>query len=448
MSAAAPAIVPCFDTVTRFELAPRSLFIGTALAIGLAFFVATHDTHVSLAVAYTQNAEEMELATAGGNTLRRVAFLMLGGWGTVLLAAGKHRFCIDPLLGCSLALLLGLTGCSFLWADDPTMCLRRLFVLGCCAITALGAARAFSLREICWLAVGVIGLLTAVGIMAELRHGTFRPWAGDYRFAGTVHPNTQGPTLATFCLAALALTKDDRRHRVWLVSAAAAAFGLLLLTKSRTTAAAVLASLGAVQLARLPLANKFVAAAGLAWLGAVSLLVVWFCGLDPLTDFRDVLLLGRTDEADTLSGRAFIWPEVLSFANERLWLGYGYEDFWTAGRIEAISAELGWGLREAHNAYLEILLALGLVGVVSSLLVVATGLTASVRRWRHTNDAAYMLPIGLLVFGLLNAIFESGMVAISLVPFLLGCCLMHLALFAAREVGSQKSEVGGLYHVA
>jgi O-antigen ligase len=141
------------------------------------------------------------------------------------------------------------------------------------------------------------------------------------------------------------------------------------------------------------------------------------------------MLLGRAEEADTLSGRAFIWPEVLSFANQRFWLGYGYESFWTSGRIETISDELGWGLREAHNGYLEILLGIGLVGVALSLAVAATGLMASIRSWRRTGDAAYTFPIGLIVFGLLNAGFESGMVAVTLVPFLLGCCFMRLALF-------------------
>ena len=52
------------------------------------------------------------------------------------------------------------------------------------------------------------------------------------------------------------------------------------------------------------------------------------------SDFRELLLLGRAEDAETLSGRSLIWPEVLSFAKERLWFGYGYESFWTAGRID------------------------------------------------------------------------------------------------------------------
>src|SRR5262245_45499486 len=106
MSAALSLPQPCYAshntttlrTIAPISAAPLWLFLGTVLAIGVTFFVATHDTHVSLAVAYTQNAEEMELATAGGNTLRRISFLKFGACGAALLIAGKKRFRIDPLV--------------------------------------------------------------------------------------------------------------------------------------------------------------------------------------------------------------------------------------------------------------------------------------------------------------------------------------------------------------
>jgi exopolysaccharide production protein ExoQ len=407
--------------------------VAAALVLGLVFFVSGHDLSTSLAESYTQNAEQMEIAASGGNFLRRIAFLALGGFGCLLIATSQSRWQTDLPLAVSLSLLLGLTVVSFAWADDKGMCLRRLLILLCCATAAAGIARALSLREICLMIVWVLGSLTVIGLFAELRLGTLRPWAGDYRFAGTVHPNTQGPTLATLCLAALALADGKSRHRGWLWFIAATAFALLLLTKSRTATAAILASIAAVQLVKTRFSTKCAGMAAMLWVGAAGLWLVSVAGIDPLTDFREALLLGRADEADTLSGRAFIWPEVLSFASERFWLGYGYESFWTAERIETISDELGWGLREAHNAYLEALLWLGAVGVGLLLCVAATGLVASVRAWRRTGNAACTLPIGLLVFALINAGLESGMVAITIVPFLLACCLVRIGLFGAAN---------------
>src|SRR5204862_4227155 len=138
--------------------------------------------------------------------------------------------------------------------------------------------------------------------------------------------------------------------------------------------------------------------------------VLWICGFELPGDLRDALLLGRAEESDTLSGRAFIWPEVLYFATQRLWLGYGFEAFWTPAHIETISSNLGWGLREGHNAYLEALLSLGLIGLTTLLFVAGAALIASIRGYCATRDPAYIFPLGLTLFGMINAGCESGMV--------------------------------------
>ena len=64
-------------------------------------------------------------------------------------------------------------------------------------------------------------------------------------------------------------------------------------------------------------------------------------------------------------------------------------------------------------------------------------MTAAVRGFRATNDATYTLPLGLILFGLINAGSESGMVVVTLVPFIAGCCLMGLGAF--RDVVDLKT---------
>ncbi len=414
-----------------------SVLIATGVIVGIAFFISHHEFRVSQSVAYTQSAEEMELAASGGNALRRIAFLGLGAWGLALFAMGKQRLNIDWPLMVAMSLLLCLATMSCVWSDDPGMCLRRLMILYCSGLAAAGIARTHTLRDLSWMVIVLLGTLAVIGILAEVALGTFRPWGGDYRFAGTVHPNTQGPALATMCFAALGIINEKGRSRQWLWIVFLGGVLLLLMTKSRTTAAAFFASVAAVQLVRLPLSMKVSGALAAVWLGAVGLWIVWVCGFDPTTDFRDAVLLGRAEESDTLSGRAFIWPEVLRFVEQRSILGYGYESFWTPARIEVISSELGWGLREAHNGYLEMLLWLGWTGLLLTLVVTAAGLAAAVRGFLATKDAAYTLPIALLVFGLINSGLESGMVVITTVPFLLACCLLRLGLFA--DVGCKSA---------
>jgi hypothetical protein len=135
----------------------------TSLILGTAFFAAGHDWNISLADAYTQDAEEMEITAEGGNTLRRLAFIGLAGWGLLLLATSRQPLAVEPFLAGSLGLLAGLAATSFLWADDPGMCLRRLLVLGCCLIAAIGISRALDMRQLCWLALLTLGGLALLG---------------------------------------------------------------------------------------------------------------------------------------------------------------------------------------------------------------------------------------------------------------------------------------------
>ncbi|MBW8885684.1 MAG: hypothetical protein JF612_13115, partial [Planctomycetia bacterium] len=158
MSAAALQFQP-LDTFqsNASAVSPRWLMGLTAIVVGAAFFVAGHDVRTSLAEAYTQSADEMEIAAGGGNAQRRVAFVLLGGWGCLLLMFKRATLRLDPLLIGGIAALLMLAAMSFIWSDDAAMSARRLVTLVCCTITAAGVARAFSLTEICWLALAITG---------------------------------------------------------------------------------------------------------------------------------------------------------------------------------------------------------------------------------------------------------------------------------------------------
>jgi exopolysaccharide production protein ExoQ len=419
----------------RLPLAMRWSLAVTAVVVGLGFFVAEHDLNVSRAISYTQDEEQMEVAATGGNALRRAAFFGIASWGMGLLFSAQSRLKPEPLLAGGLAILLGLAAISFLWAEDQGMCLRRLSSLACCAIGAAGIARALTLREIAWLAVFVFGGLAMVGILAELRLGTFRPWSADYRFAGTVHPNTQAAALATFCVAAFCLARGSTGQNAWIWTTFAIGLLLLVLTKSRTTTAGIFLAIAVGPLLETRIRTKIGGALAALWFACAAVWLLWSCGFDLPGDFRDALLLGRAEESDTLSGRAFIWPEVLYFAQQRLLLGYGYESFWTPAHIETISSNLGWGLREAHNAYLESLLSLGIVGLTTFLFVAASAIGLSIRGFRATRDPMYFFPLGMTVFALINAGCESGMVVVNLVSFVLSCCLFRLALFEGQNTG-------------
>ena len=91
-------VAPALPIASTGAIAPRWALLGTILVVGVAFFLSEHDLHVSQAVSYTQTAEEMEIAAGGGNPIRRLAFLVVAGWGLLLLATARGKLRLDPLL--------------------------------------------------------------------------------------------------------------------------------------------------------------------------------------------------------------------------------------------------------------------------------------------------------------------------------------------------------------
>jgi len=410
---------------------PANRWVWFAAAIvALAFFVSEHDVRVSLYDAFTETAEEMAASAAGGNALRRLAFLMLGGMGVAMAVASRRQpWRLNKLMATASLMLFGWAMLSILWSVDRGMCMRRLIVLACWATAAFGLARFFTLRQLCWMTMVVCALLASVGVLSELRLGTFRPWSPEHRFSGSLHPNSQGMLLGTLCLSSLALAFDLPAYRKRCLLVFAVGFGLLLLTRSRTATGAILIASTVVASLQLSLRLKSGIAFAGAWAVGAAALLVMLVGVDPSDELQRAAMLGRQqDDADSLSGRFLIWPEVLSYIAKRPIAGYGYESFWTADHIDAISARLQWGLREAHSAYLETVLGIGIVGLGLALLAVMCGLLTAVAEYSRSRNPLYAYIVGFIVFGLIDSLLESGMAATSLVPFLGACALLRMAL--------------------
>src|SRR5205085_2181418 len=70
---------------------PRAVYVA-ALVVGAVFFITEHNVRISLAEDYTQDAEAMLETVAGGNLLRRLAFIALAGLGLTLLLTSPARW--------------------------------------------------------------------------------------------------------------------------------------------------------------------------------------------------------------------------------------------------------------------------------------------------------------------------------------------------------------------
>jgi O-antigen ligase len=272
----------------------------------------------------------------------------------------------------------------------------------------LGFARHFGPRDLAAMAV-VAGVATlAVGIGAELALGAFRPWQADYRFAGTIHPNAQGVLTAVLCLASFCLARSATRGRPWLWACFAVGLLFLILTRSRTSYGSLLAAMAALWLLGASARARTMAVLAAGFVVCAAALAASFSRDDLADRLVSAALLGRAEQAGDLTGRVPLWNELLGYAEARPLQGYGYRAFWGDNHIDAVSADVDWTVREAHNAFLETVLSVGLIGGVVLLALVFVGLARAAAGYRASGDPGLAFILGLLVFCLTNAFLESG----------------------------------------
>ena len=414
------------------------LLAAVAGVVLLVFFICEHNVNISQAAAYTQSLDEMEVTAQGGNALRRVMFFLLGGLGFVLAANSlRQKWSGNLLLVASLLAVPLWCWLSLAWAQDFGMCLRRLIVLSCFCLGAAGVGRKFSLPEITWIGFLVMLGASVIGVLAELRLGTFRPWSGDYRFSGSMHPNSQGMYLGFFVLAALTLARLHPRYRWQYVVCFVWGMGLLILTKSRTATAATICGIGVVGLLQTPWRLQLVVGSVTAWCGGLGYLLTSILGIDLKRDLQAAIFLGREEQAESFTGRGEIWPEVLYFINQRPLCGYGFESFWTPDKIDIISTAVQWAVREAHSSYLEVILGLGLIGLCLGLTAMGVTTVIAVRNFMRGQEPVYAMIVGLVGFALVDMSMESGLVTPQ------GVVFFCVALMWNMAVNQQASAVGG-----
>jgi O-antigen ligase len=148
-------------------------------------------------------------------------------------------------------------------------------------------------------------------------------------------------------------------------------------------------------------------------------------------------LLKLLNKSSTLTGRTDIWGEVIKLASERPVVGWGWISYWVPG-LKPFDQKVfrigGIQYLQAHDAWLDLWLQLGIIGVI---VFAAFALSALVRAWilavdrpqlsagtAGRFDPATLLPVLLLVALLAQSFAESRL--------LIEYGLLLLALFAIK----------------
>lgn len=216
-----------------------------------------------------------------------------------------------------------------------------------------------------------------------------------------LHKNYFGLVMALSAVAALSLTRTKTWQRILLalpfvvgcgLSASASAVG------GMAGGIGVIVVLSMATLVTGPLRRTL----GYVIAGTVAALVTIFV----VSPQSLVSVVGRTTD---FTGRTPIWTAVLHWIQQRPVVGYGWgiDNVWFPGSQlrDYVSGSVGFGVSHSHNSALELLLQVGVVGLLLVAAALVSLIILSLKMWNDDNarrgEYAWILAttIGLVVIG-------------------------------------------------
>jgi exopolysaccharide production protein ExoQ len=310
---------------------------------------------------------------------------------------------------------------STLWSIDPGISLRRgLALLGTTAVGVLiyveigrrDVLRFFAVNLALFMVGGVL-LALAFPEFGTHVHDRFE---GDWR--GLVGFKNQAAWIAVIFMLVWLRTKKVGWMRTWNYPLILMSLAFLYLTGSATGLAAFafgVAVLCALSIyTRSPLFRPLL----LAGVGSISLLTAMnFQALFAWT-------LETLQRDQSLTGRTSLWTALWPFIEERFWLGSGYRAFWDNASDYFGADNWMTGIGHAHNAYFEVLLDVGVIGLAAQLaflLICCWRLFSAATR--GDRDAAAMLAIflTLAVIGIAGSLFFRANTGIWVITVAFAC---------------------------
>lgn len=122
-------------------------------------------------------------------------------------------------------------------------------------------------------------------------------------------------------------------------------------------------------------------------------------------------LLGAFGKGTDLSGRNDIWPALFHMISQKPFLGYGYKGFWGpyGAPADIVRQIAGWPVPNAHNGFIEVLLALGWIGGLLFFSNFLITFVKSIQLIRLTKKSYAIYPVVMLVFLTLSNLTESNL---------------------------------------
>ncbi|HWU49192.1 MAG TPA: O-antigen ligase family protein [Asticcacaulis sp.] len=349
---------------------------------------------------------------------------------TLLLAGFRvtHFLRVLPALFMT-GLLVGLCFASHFWSIDSATTIRRTIAVAMTTLFGLYLGARWKGRDLVQIIALAFALLTlgsyfvcicvpSLGVHNDINAGD---WKGLW-----YEKNQMAAIMALGFIAACASAYIAPERRKYWIGLAVAIFGLVVMSKSKTSLLCCLLAAGAYPVL-LALQRGGVLSIVFVWLAATGALIggtLFYAAPD--------LIFKALGKDPTLTGRTEIWASLMRLSDKHPWLGYGYKAFWTPTSIPAavVRKETGWGVPSAHNGWLDLLIQIGWLGVILFGATLAVAYFCALFRFARVKDGFFSVLI-LLLFTFLIMSESFILSQNSLIWALFVCALARLT---ANEV--------------
>lgn len=332
---------------------------------------------------------------------------------------------------------LGILAClSIFWSAAPGVTARAALQYMSHIVCALIAARTISVRT---LTLGTLAGVLAV-VLFSLAFGEYHydPLDGDYSFVGAFSSKNLLGFFSSigiyFAFVAVFILRERGIWRLFTLFSGGLSSYTLAVSHSATSVIATGATLGLMAglgliLLFAPNTRKAFLLTGIILGLCIVLIGANAGGID--------LVLGAFGKDSTLTGRTYLWSQGLAAAEQAPIFGVGYYGYWVQGFPEAerLWEEFYIGSRSGfhfHETYIEVLVELGLVGLVLiSILMVRVLAGHLMRLLDDRRDLASVTMFGIAAMLFVRSFFEVDVIH----PYAVGAFFLYYSagLLAAPQ---------------
>lgn len=297
------------------------------------------------------------------SVLLRVVFLIIYSLTFALLAFRKRVTLTFLKTNIWVLFLIGLASASVFWSSVPDIALRKIVSLIGTSLFGLYLGSRYSFEE----QLKLYGWVYGISVTCSLLFALFWPaqgvmntisiqgaWRGIYP-----HKNGLGQSMFASFLTFYFLSIFNSKKKLLFYAYCFLSIVLIYFGESATSLISVVFIFAVAQgLNKLSLKSK-----RSVFLILLFLILVSFCLFLLIANFT--AFLSANDKDITLSGRTILWDSLWDFIQEKPWLGYGYESFFSGRSREAslLWQAHDWSPVHSHNGYVHLAVNLGFVSL-------------------------------------------------------------------------------------